>query len=156
MSRVVVIGIGNPDRGDDAFGRIVAGRLRDRLPRRVRLIEQGGEATTLLEELGDADGAILIDAAVSGGEPGEIHRFDAAREPLPAAKFGLSTHGFGLVEAIELARILGQLPPRCIVYAVEARSFELGASLSSELLRAVDEVAARVVAEADQWSPTHA
>ena len=86
--------------------------------------------------------------------PATIHRFDAAREPLPAAKFGLSTHGFGLVEAIELARILGQLPPRCIVYAVEARSFELGASLSPELLRAVDEVAARVVAEADQWSPT--
>src|SRR5437763_14389182 len=106
MSRVTVIGIGNPDRGDDAFGRIVAARLRGRWPGAVRLIEQDGEATSLLEQLGGADTAIVIDAAVSGGEPGDIHRFDAASEPLPAAKFDLSTHGFGLGEAIELARIL--------------------------------------------------
>ena len=156
MSRVVVIGIGNPDRGDDAFGRVVAARLRGRLPEHVRLIEQDGEATTLLEELSETDTAIVIDAAVSGREPGDIHRFDAARESLPAAKFGLSTHGFGLGEAIELARILGQLPSRCIVYAVEARSFELGAPLSPELARVVDEIAARVIGEAEQWSPADA
>ena len=104
-----------------------------------RLVEQGGEATTLLEELGDTDCAILIDAAVSGGECGDVRRFDAAREALPAAKFGMSTHGFGLAEAIELARTLGQLPARCIVFAIEARSFELGAPLSPELVRAVDD-----------------
>jgi len=156
MPRIVVIGIGNPDRGDDAFGRVVAIHLRGRLPECVRLIEQDGEATTLLERLGEADAAILIDAAVSGGEPGQIRRFDAAREPLPAAKFGLSTHGFGLAEAVELARILGKLPGRGVVYAVEARSFELGAPLSPELVRAVDEVVARVIAEAEEWSLAHA
>jgi hydrogenase maturation protease len=156
MSRVVVIGIGNPDRGDDAFGRMVAGRLRGRLPRHVRLIEQDGEATSLLEQLASSDTAILIDAAVSGGEPGDIQRFDAVSKPLPAARFGLSTHGFGLGEAIELARILGQLPPRCFVYVVEAASFELGAALSPELVPAIDEVAARVIAEAELWSPADA
>ena len=156
MPRIAVIGIGNPDRGDDAFGRVVAARLRGRLPEHMHLIEQDGEATALLDQLGDADAAILIDAAVSGGEPGQIRRFDAACEPLPAAKFGLSTHGFGLAEAIELARILGKLPSRCIVYAVEARSFELGAALSPELVRAVDDVVARVIAEVDEWSPANA
>ena len=152
MSRIVIIGIGNPDRGDDGFGRLVAARLRGRLPDTVRLVEENGEAAALVELLGQADTAILIDAAVAGGEPGDVHRFDAAREALPAAKFGLSTHGFGLGEAIELARILGQLPARCIVYAVEARSFELGAPLSPELFRVVDAVAARVVADAEERS----
>jgi hydrogenase maturation protease len=156
MSRVVVIGIGNPDRGDDAFGRTVAARLRDRLPEHVHLVEQDGEATSLVDELDRADAAILIDAAVSGGTPGEIRRFDVAHDPLPAAKFGLSTHGFGLAEAIELARILGQLPARCVVFAVEAGSFELGAQLSPELVAAVDDVAARVVAEAEEWCPADA
>jgi hydrogenase maturation protease len=156
MPRIAVIGIGNPDRGDDAFGRVVAARLRGRLPEHMHLIEQDGEATALLDQLGDADAAILVDAAVSGGEPGQIRRFDVACEPLPAVKFGLSTHGFGLTEAIELARILGKLPSRCIVYAVEARSFELGAALSPELVRAVDDVVARVIAEVDEWSPANA
>jgi len=150
MHRTVVIGIGNLDRGDDAFGRIVAARLRGRIPEHVSLFEEDGEATALLDRLGDADAAILIDAAISGGEPGQIRRFDAACEPLSAAKFGMSTHGFGLAEAIELARILGKLPGRCIVYAVEARSFELGAPLSPELARAVDEVLAWVIAEANE------
>jgi hydrogenase maturation protease len=156
MPRLVVIGIGNRDRGDDAFGRVVAARLRGRFSGHVSLIEVDGEATALLDCLGEADGAIVIDAAVSGSDPGEIHRFDAAREPLPAAKYGLSTHGFGIAEAVELARTLGTLPGRCIVYTAEARSFELGAPLSPELVLAVEEVAAQVIVDADQWSPAHA
>ena len=156
MPRLVVIGIGNRDRGDDAFGRVVAARLRGRFSGHVSLIEVDGEATALLDCLGEADGAIVIDAAVSGSDPGEIHRFDAAREPLPAAKYGLSTHGFGIAEAVELARTLGTLPGRCIVYTAEARSFELGAPLSPELVLAVEEVAAHVIVDADQWSPAHA
>ena len=156
MSRVVVIGIGNPDRGDDAFGRIVAGRLRDRLPRRVRLIEQGGEATTLLEELGDADGAILIDAAVSGGAPGDDSslrrgaRAAAGREVRPLhAWFRLGRGDRARPHPRAAAAPLHRL--RCRGALVRAWR-----ALSSEVLRAVDEVAARVVAEADQWSPTHA
>jgi hydrogenase maturation protease len=155
MPRLVVIGIGNRDRGDDAFGRVVAARLRGRLSGRVSLLEADGEGTALLDCLSKADGAILIDAAVSGNDPGEIHRFDAG-EQLPAVKYGLSTHGFGVADAVELARTLGMLPARCIVYTAEARSFELGAPLSPELLLAVEEVAAQVIADADQWSPVHA
>jgi len=156
MARIVVIGIGNPDRGDDGFGRAVAMRLRGRLPAPVRLIEADGEATVLLDRLGEADAAILVDAALSGSAPGEIQRFDVVRAPLPAAKYGLSTHGFGLAEAVELARTLGTLPDRCVVYAVEARSFELGAPLSAELKSAVETVAAQVLAETEQWSAAHA
>jgi hydrogenase maturation protease len=152
LPETVVIGIGNPDRGDDAFGRVVASRLRGRLPASVRLVEADGEGTAILDELGKAAAAIVVDAAVSGREPGEIRRFDVSREPLPVAKYGLSTHGFGLAGAVELARTLGALPGRCIVYAVEASSFELGAPLSPELAPMVDAVADRVLGEAEEWS----
>jgi hydrogenase maturation protease len=156
MSRLVVIGIGNADRGDDAFGRIVAWRLRGRLHEHVHLIDHDGEAAALVDHLGGADAAILIDAAVSDGAPGEICRFDVARGPLPAARYGLSTHGLGLAEAVELARILGKLPGRCVVYTVEARSFGLGDALWPAVARAVDDVVARVIADADQWFPADA
>lgn len=156
MPGTVVIGIGNPDRGDDAFGRVVAARLRGRLPAHAVLVEANGEATALLDRFAGADRAILIDAAVSGGDLGEIRRFDVSSEPLPVAKYGLSTHGFGLAEAVELARTLGTLPRRCVVYAVEASSFEPGAALSPALVPAVDEVARRVIGEAEQWSAADA
>ena len=62
----------------------------------------------------------------------------SAATPLPRGALGMSTHGFGLAEALELARALGQLPRRCIVYAIEGASFETGAPLSPEVAAAVD------------------
>jgi len=147
VTSTVVIGIGHPDRGDDAVGRLVAMRLRSRVPGAVTVVEEDGEATRLVDRLGGTSSAILIDASCSGAAVGTIHRFDAVNDPMPPGKLGMSTHGFGVAEAIELARILGSLPQRCIVYAVEARSFDLGRTVSPEVLAAADDVVARVLAE---------
>ena len=144
--RRIVIGIGNPDRGDDGAGRAVVQRLRGRLPDDVVLVEQGGETTALLASIEGAGAAFLVDACVSGAAPGTIRRLDAAATALPPG-LGLSSHGLGLAEAVELARLLGRLPPRCIVYAIEGGSFALGAPLSPPVAQAVAEVAARLAAE---------
>jgi hydrogenase maturation protease len=145
--RTIVVGMGNPDRGDDGAGRTVAQRLRGRLPAHIKITELDGEATSLLALLDGADAAFLIDACLSGSIPGTVRRFDAAHAPLPNARFNLSTHGLGLGEAIELARALGQLPVSCVVYAIEAASVETGASLSAPVAAAVDILSERLQAE---------
>jgi hydrogenase maturation protease len=145
--RRIVIGIGNPDRGDDAAGRIVAHRLRNTLPDGVDIVEEHGEATALMARLDGAAEAWLIDACSSGAAAGTVRRFDVAQTPLPHGAFGASTHGFGVAEAIELARILGQLPLRCVVYAIDGESFETGAPLSSPVAGAVADIVARLRAE---------
>jgi len=144
---VVVIGIGHLDRGDDAIGRLVAARLHARVPAGVTVIQEDGEAARVGARLGSAQSAILVDAALSGAAPGTVRRLDAAHDALPGDKPGMSTHGFGLASAIGLARALGSLPPRCVVYAIEARSFALGAPPSAAVLAAADEVVERVLAE---------
>ena len=126
---------------------MVARLLRGRLPADVAVVELSGEATELLAGLEGAAAAMLVDAAASGAPPGTVRRFDVAAGPLPAGSFTLSSHGFGLVEAVELARALGQLPPRCIVYAIEGASFETGAPLSAAVAAALPEVADRIAAE---------
>lgn len=140
----VVIGIGNPDRGDDAAGRIVAHWLRSRVPRDVEIREETGEVTSLLACLEGVETACLVDACASGAPAGTVRRFDAAAAPLPDRAFRWSSHGLGLAEAVELARALGRMPPRCIVYAIEAASFELGAPVSPAVRAAVAEVGNRV------------
>ncbi len=145
--RIVVIGVGNPDRGDDAAGRLVARQLRGMLPAKIEVAEHDGEATALLALLDGADCAILIDACMSGGEPGAVRRFNVSAKPLPEARFNLSTHGVGLGEAVELARALGQLPPCVIVYAIEARAFNLGAPPSPAVADAIDETSRLVEGE---------
>jgi hydrogenase maturation protease len=145
--RRIVLGIGNPDRGDDAAGRRVAHLLRRMVPDDVEVAEHDGEATALLASFEGAAAAYLVDACASGAPTGTVHRFDIGAAPLPQSLFGLSTHGLGLAEAIELARALGQLPARCIVYAIEGESFELGSALSLPVSAAIAEVVQRLGSE---------
>jgi hydrogenase maturation protease len=152
-TRRVVIGIGNPDRGADGVGRRATYLLRARVPEDVRVLESAGEATDVLEYLQTADVAYVIDAAVSGAPAGTIRRFDCAVGALPQSALQVSTHGFGPVEAIELARALGRLPRACVVYAIEADSVGAGEGLSAALQRAAEQVAARVAAELSAEQP---
>lgn len=155
----IVIGVGNPDRGDDAAGFAVARQLRDRViagagldPEVVptvppRIIEHAGDVTALLLELDGVEQVFLIDACISGAPPGTIHRFDVSSAAMPAVASGFSTHGFGPAAAVELARALGGLPRRSIVYAIEGASFEAGAPLSPPVAASVAEAVRRLHAE---------
>lgn len=147
MARTLIVGIGHPDRGDDAVGRVVAAQLRRDASLRAEVIETDGEAAKLLDLFDGVADVIIVDAGLSGAEAGTIHRLDAAAAPLPRPMFATSSHAIGLAESIELARTLGSLPRRCIVYAVEARSFELGAPLSPPVAGAVARVIAHVLGE---------
>jgi len=149
-SRVIVLCVGNADRGDDGAGRAVARLLRGKAPVRVEISELDGEATALLEQLARCDAAFIVDACMSGTKVGTVHRFDAHAVALPQVFCDMSTHGFGVAAAIELARTLGQLPARTVVYAIEGRSFAIGESLSQPVAKAASEVADKIRLEIEE------
>jgi hydrogenase maturation protease len=135
---VNVIGLGNEWRGDDGVGLEVARRVGGRqLP---------GEPIALVGALAGGDEVVLVDAVSSGAEPGTIFRFEAGEERLPAPLFGASsTHALGLAEALELARSLGQLPRRVLVYGVEGERFDYGTGLSPSVAEAADRLTEEVL-----------
>jgi hydrogenase maturation protease len=139
--RTKVIGIGNAWRNDDAAGLAVARLLEGTLPEGVAVVEREGEPTALIDSWEGVDAVWLVDAVSSGAEPGTLHRHDASNNELPAALFDTSTHHMGLAEAVELARALGRLPGRTIVYGIEGGSFDTGETLSPEVEAAVTKVA---------------
>ena len=65
-----------------------------------------------------------------------MHRLDASERPLPADLFRASTHHVGLAEAVELARALGRLPARTVVYGIEGGSFAVGEALTADVAAA--------------------
>ena len=145
--RIMVIGIGNPDRGDDGIGPVVAAKLAGRLPPGVALAARSGDMLALIEDWADADALICIDAAAPAGMPGRIHRLDPTVAELPREPVVASSHAFGLAEAIALARALHRAPARIVVYAVEGCQFDGGTPLSPPVAAAADAVADRIVAE---------
>jgi hydrogenase maturation protease len=141
----LIIGIGNEYRRDDAAGLIVARQLKERLADSAIVIEQSGDGAALMEAWRSAETVIIIDAVMSGADPGTIHLLDAKTQPLPKDAFRCSTHAFGVAEAIELSRAMGELPGSLVVYGVEGKNFAAGVGLSPEVERAVGEVVRRAL-----------
>jgi hydrogenase maturation protease len=146
QSLPLIIGIGNEYRGDDAVGLIVARLLKERLADSAIVIEQSGDGAALMEAWRGAEAVVIIDAATSGATPGTIHRFDASAQPLPKSGFRCSTHTFGVSEAIELGRGLGNLPQYLVVYGIEGKNFAAGVGLSVEVERATGEAVRQALA----------
>jgi len=145
---VLVIGVGSPDRGDDAAGRIVARRLAGRPDPAFTTLELGGDAMELMDAWEGAPAVVVVDAVVSGATAGTIGRFDASSAALPAEMACASTHDIGLAEAIELSRAMGSLPPRVVVMTVEGERFTHGPDLSPAVRDRIDTLAEAVRAEA--------
>jgi hydrogenase maturation protease len=130
----VILGYGNPDRGDDAAGPLVAQRLRD-LGIDARVFTFDG--LSLFQSWHDLDDVVVVDAVMTGSKPGTIFEWPADEVPLDRIGFPTSTHSFGLAEAIELGRALNSLPRRLHVVGIEARDFTLGHPPSPEVMDAI-------------------
>jgi hydrogenase maturation protease len=138
---VLIIGIGNPDRGDDAAGILVARLLRER---GIEAIEHAGATLNLLDLWAASDRVILADAVVSGAAAGSIHVWDPWKEPLQRITFRASTHEFSLADTIELARTLDRLPKWLRIYGIEGKHFEAGTGPCKEIAAAAGRVAEEI------------
>ena len=143
-----MVGVGNTFRGDDAAGREVAQRVQERVPGSLDVVVCELEPTRLIDAWDGAELAVLVDAVSSGAEPGTVHRFDAGDTALPSREFRSSTHALGIGETIELARAIGRLPERVVVFGVEGEVFGSGSRLSASAELGVERAVELVLEEA--------
>jgi len=140
-----VIGLGNPDRGDDAIGILVIRALRGRVPEDVALLEDTGAPLFVLEQFRKFDALVLVDAVRSGSPPGALHCFDGREIPVGVRARSFSSHGMCVHDALGLGEALGLLPEIVRVVGVEADQFEFGAQLTPEIEAAIEPAAAMVI-----------
>jgi hydrogenase maturation protease len=144
----VVLGVGNRYRSDDGVGPAVVDLLRSKGVPGSMLAESLGETTDLIDRWEGADLAIIVDAVrAEPAHPGRVHRLvvpDLGADRTRAA----SSHGLDLGEAVELARVLGRVPARLTLYAIEVSEVGHGEGLSvpvaAAAVRVADEVAALI------------
>jgi hydrogenase maturation protease len=146
--KVVVIGVGNPYRGDDGVGPEAARRVRAAAPGWVEVMEHDGEPAGLLDAWDAADLAIVVDAVRSSGvDPGHVHRVEITESRYPASTPTVSSHGIDPGDVVELARALGRLPRRLVLYGIEGANFAPGLGLSTEVGASVNGLVTRVLNE---------
>ena len=154
MKRLVVIGIGQTLRGDDAAGIEAVRRWQDAFPGTadradvaVRYVELPGLG--LLDELDGFEAALLVDAVQSSGAPGTVYRLDP--DDLASSGSGAgSAHGWGVAESLELGRQLNPLLLRVRIRLVdiEAQQIDLGSLMSPAIRKALVEASEAIEAEA--------
>ncbi len=142
----MVIGVGNPMRGDDGAGLDVAAALRGEPGIEVR--QHAGEGLDLIAIWEGAGAVLLVDTVRSGAPPGTLHRFDISDGPLPSRLRRQAGHAVSVATAIELARTLGRLPAKVVVYGVEGERFETGSAPSAAVQAAIEPLADAVRSEA--------
>jgi len=136
MPRVLIVGYGNPLRGDDGVGWRVAERLRGMVhDPNVEILAQHQLAPELMETLSAAGRAIFIDAA-TGAAPGEVRERTVEPEGTAAAFTHHATPGVLLAGA----KALYGRAPRATLITVTGADFSFSDELSPVVEAAVDDV----------------
>jgi hydrogenase maturation protease len=142
MPRVLVLGIGNPLRGDDALGwhaarqlaRLYGANAETRFLEDNRWVSADASVEImtcqqmtmdLVEPVHEADQVIFIDATVQG-EPGSL-----TCEPVtPEAPQNLISHQFDAPTLLAAVQALYGVCPKAVVLSVTASTFDYSEELS--------------------------
>lgn len=145
----VIIGCGNPHRQDDGVGVLVTKRLpkffSPQAAATVRIIEAGTRGIDVLSEAQGARSLTIIDACVSGSDPGHIftlHGDQIANHSAPR----YSGHEFRWNHAVSAGQILfpDNFPTDITVYLIEAGKTSFGIELTPAVLESVDNVCEKI------------
>jgi hydrogenase maturation protease len=132
--RVCVVGVGNPDRGDDAFGPALAAALADRGVAPVIVAGSTPEHCLGRIERTDAATVLFLDATDFGAAPGAVGLFD--RDEIAARHPQISTHHLSLGL---LAGMLEQDGRRRVwLLGVQPAQLRWAAQLSAPVRRTAD------------------
>lgn len=151
MTSVVVVGLGNPLRRDDALGIAVAREVAARTGARTA----GGPLRNLelLDQVAGVDRLIVVDATWTGVDaPGTVRRFDLDDQAGVEPRHG--RHGLGIADALALGRRIGiAVPARTVAYTMEAVELSSwGEGLSEPVARALPGMVERILDE--QFGPS--
>jgi len=134
---IVILCVGNEERGDDAFGPYVAKRLKRTRERGVVEVIDCGTVpenfTDVIRKIGPTH-VIIVDAVDFKGSPGDIIlSFEPAFEGV-----SVSTHKPSLTLLTKY--IQSDIGSKIILLGVQPKSIEWGSSMSNEVLTASEVV----------------
>lgn len=141
MARALIVGYGNPLRGDDGVGWQVARRLQDLLPPGVATVRTCIQlAPELAADVSQFDIAVFIDARA--GEPAGVVTWERVLPPSPV-KMSFSHH-FTPTTLLAWARRLFGRAPRALLVSVTGTEFAYREGLSPAVAAAVPRAVALV------------
>ncbi|HEX2699073.1 MAG TPA: hydrogenase maturation protease [Acidimicrobiales bacterium] len=157
--RILIAGVGNVLKADDAFGVVVAHRLQAmELPDGVRVVETGIGGIALVQELQEGwDAMIVADAVDRGRPPGTIMLIEPDVIDVHALSWGersdlLSDAHLATPERVfMLSKALNVLPERLLMVGCQPLDVEaIGVEMSEPVKAAVEVAIAEILRHVDE------
>jgi hydrogenase maturation protease len=145
---IAVIGCGNPNRRDDGVGPEIVRLLKARCPpsEGLQLLDAGTDGMAAMFIARGCRSLIIIDACMSGSEPGAVFEVPGHELERPYAP-SLTLHDFRWDHALYAGRKIFRdaFPSDVTVVLIEAASVDFGIGLSACVAAAATTVTDRVV-----------
>jgi hydrogenase maturation protease len=149
VSKILVVGLGNPILRDDSVGIRVAEALKSRINQeRISVVEASIAGLDFLDLLAGYDKAIIIDAVQTvDGKVGQIYRFEPGT--FKATRHASTPHDVNFATALELGKKLNlPLPKQIIIFGIEVKDVStLGEECTPEVEHAIPLCVEMVVKE---------
>lgn len=150
--RIVVVGLGNLMRTDDAVGMLAAERLKQdaRLPEGVTVVEGGTLGLDLLHPLQGATHLLALDAIDAGEAPGTVLRF--AGDGIADLPISKSVHLLGFSDLIGAMRLTGDVPQEIVVLGVQPHTIAWGTRLTPTVEWALSKLVDAAHEQISEWA----
>ncbi|MBA2498185.1 MAG: hydrogenase maturation protease [Chitinophagaceae bacterium] len=155
--KILIAGVGNELRQDDAFGVLLAQKLQQEtsFPPSVKVMEIGSGGIHLVQQLFDKyDVLILLDIVKWGGAAGTIHFKEVEVKDITQLpkdeqnEFLADMHYINPLKALMMAKALNVLPRQVLFLGCESEEHEeIGIGMSS----AVEEAIPVAVKKIEDW-----
>ena len=144
--RILVVGVGNPLRGDDGLGPTAVKILQHmRLPAEVEVRESSNLFDLVLGGLKDYSRLLIVDAVRRGSKPGTLHVFTPKLEGGESGV--LSLHEAGIHEILRLGKMLNCLPGEVIILGCEPLETGYSMRLSEPVRRSLPKLIYQLLLE---------
>ena len=145
--KVAVVGVGNTLMGDEGIGILVLNELEKKTySGDIEFIDAGTGFFNIVSELRSFGKVIIIDAVHGGQEAGTVYRFEID-DIEGKGDSAVSLHDFGVLESIQLERIVAKLPEDIVFYGIEPQNIELLMEISPVVKRKVNYVVQKIIDE---------
>jgi hydrogenase maturation protease len=131
--KILIAGVGNELRQDDAFGVLLAAKLQAecKFPPAVKIMEMGSAGIHLVQQLFDNyDVLIILDIVKWGGDAGTIHFKEIEVKDITTLPqdeqnaFLADMHYINPIKALMMAKAMNLLPPQVLFLGCESEEHE--------------------------------
>jgi len=150
--KTLVLGVGNKLMSDEGVGVHAVERLVTEydLSEEVQVLDGGTLGMDLLYYLENIENLLIVDAAETGKEPGEMIRLQ--NDEVPAfMSIKISPHQMGVPDMLAAAKLKDLYPKRLVLWGIQPELITLGLDLSPVLASRLDSLTEHLADELRAW-----